>query len=215
MARKKSDTRETVVAKLIEVFFEYGFDGASLSIISERTGLQRASLYHHFPGGKEEMARAVLETSDRWGEEFVRKLAVDTSLSAKDRLVRLNKNIDEIHWHPKQLTPSNAFVIGSKSDEFAKHIQWHYHGCVWLLAELMLACGVPSDVARRRAWEQRIMWEGGLVCSRVLGEMSLFRGLMQRMPEYLLSPPDTPGFLPEDMVLPSFAGKLEQETSSK
>lgn len=204
MARTKSDVRETVVAKLVDVFYEHGFDGTSLSIISERTGLQRASLYHHFPGGKEEMAKAVIETSDRWGEEFIGKLVMDNSIPPKARLEQMMKNLDELHWRPQQLSPSNAFVIGDASEQFSKHVQWHYHTCVWMMTELMVACGIPQEIAKRRAWEQRILWEGGLVCSRVLGDMSLFRGLMQRMPAYLLSPPDTPGFLPETMVLPTF-----------
>lgn len=204
MARTKSDVRETVVAKLVDVFYEHGFDGTSLSIISERTGLQRASLYHHFPGGKEEMAKAVIEYADRWGEEFIAKLVMDNSMPPKMRLEQLMQNLDELHWRPEQLSPSNAFVIGGAREQFSGHIQWHYHTCVWMMTELMVACGIPQEIAKRRAWEQRILWEGGLVCSRVLGDMSLFRGLMQRMPAYLLSPPDTPGFLPETMVLPTF-----------
>lgn len=204
MARTKSDVRETVVAKLVDIFYEHGFDGTSLSIISERTGLQRASLYHHFPGGKEEMAKAVIETSDRWGEEFIGNLVMDNSIPPKARLEQMMKNLDELHWRPQQLSPSNAFVIGGASEQFSKHVQWHYHTCVWMMTELMVACGIPQEIAKRRAWEQRILWEGGVVCSRVLGDMSLFRGLMQRMPAYLLSPPDTPGFLPEAMVLPTF-----------
>lgn len=204
MARTKSDVRETVVAKLVDVFYEHGFDGTSLSIISECTGLQRASLYHHFPGGKEEMAKAVIEYADRWGEEFIAKLVMDNSIPPKMRLEQLMQNLDELHWRPEQLSPSNAFVIGGARAQFSGHIQWHYHSCVWMMTELMVACGIPQEIAKRRAWEQRILWEGGLVCSRVLGDMSLFRGLMQRMPAYLLSPPDTPGFLPEAMVLPTF-----------
>jgi len=42
---------------LTDVFRTYGYEGATLSRISEATGLQRASLYHRFPGGKEAMAR--------------------------------------------------------------------------------------------------------------------------------------------------------------
>ena len=47
---------------LTRVFQTYGYDGATLSRISDATGLQRASLYHRFPGGKEEMAKFVLAT---------------------------------------------------------------------------------------------------------------------------------------------------------
>ncbi len=52
-------TEEELLDRLTSVFRTHGFEGASLSLISKATGLQRASLYHRFPGGKEEMAKAV------------------------------------------------------------------------------------------------------------------------------------------------------------
>lgn len=204
MGRKKSDTRETVVADLVDLFFQHGFDGTTLSLISERTGLHRASLYHHFPGGKEEMARAVIERSDRWGKEFVVGVINDSSKTPPERLRQIMRNTDSIHHHPSQLTPANAFVVGDAAAVFGPHIQqWHYQGLVWMMTELLLACGIAEAVARRRAWEYRIIWEGGLVCTRVMGDMSLFRSLMQKMPDYLLSPPDTEGILPADAPLPA------------
>ncbi len=53
--------RSDAVPLLAELFREHGFAGASLSEITRRTGLGKGSLYHIFPDGKEEMARAVLE----------------------------------------------------------------------------------------------------------------------------------------------------------
>ena len=38
---------------LAEAFRQYGFEGASLSMLSEATGLGNGSLYHFFPGGKD------------------------------------------------------------------------------------------------------------------------------------------------------------------
>ena len=52
--------RADVLPMLGEVFREHGFEGASLAAITARTGLGKGSLYHFFPGGKEEMAAAVL-----------------------------------------------------------------------------------------------------------------------------------------------------------
>ena len=60
--------RSEAVQKLVMVFRQHGYEGATLSKISEATGLGRASLYHHFPGGKQEMARAVLESVAAWFE---------------------------------------------------------------------------------------------------------------------------------------------------
>ncbi len=64
-------TREDVLPVLGEVFREHGFEGASLSVITARTGLGKGSLYHFFPGGKEEMGQAVLAHIDGWFETEV------------------------------------------------------------------------------------------------------------------------------------------------
>ena len=53
-------SRADVIQALIDVFRRCGYDGATLSSISEATGLGRASLYHHFPGGKQEMAAVAI-----------------------------------------------------------------------------------------------------------------------------------------------------------
>ena len=53
-------TKPEMLSRLMDLFREKGFDGASLADISESTGLGKSSLYHHFPNGKEEMALQVL-----------------------------------------------------------------------------------------------------------------------------------------------------------
>ena len=59
-------TDEDLLERLTRVFQDHGFEGASLSRISEATGLEKASLYHRFPGGKNQMAEAVLAHVGRW-----------------------------------------------------------------------------------------------------------------------------------------------------
>ena len=53
-------SKEEVITKLVPVFRRYGYEGATVSRLSEATGLKKASLYYHFQGGKEQMAEAVL-----------------------------------------------------------------------------------------------------------------------------------------------------------
>jgi TetR/AcrR family transcriptional regulator, lmrAB and yxaGH operons repressor len=69
-ARPPAD-RALIVGQLAEVFRDHGFEGASLSVITERTGLGKGSLYNFFPGGKDEMAQAVIDEVDRWFEANV------------------------------------------------------------------------------------------------------------------------------------------------
>jgi AcrR family transcriptional regulator len=53
-------SKQTHVPSLLDLFRQLGYDGVTLSKISQVTGLGKASLYHHFPGGKDEMVETVL-----------------------------------------------------------------------------------------------------------------------------------------------------------
>ena len=48
--------RADVLPQLAEVFRAHGYEGATLALISDATGLGKGSLYNFFPGGKEQMA---------------------------------------------------------------------------------------------------------------------------------------------------------------
>jgi AcrR family transcriptional regulator len=56
MSSRKADLTE----RLKEVFILRGYDGATLVHLAEGAGLSKASLYHHYPGGKPEMAGALV-----------------------------------------------------------------------------------------------------------------------------------------------------------
>ena len=62
---------DDIIDRLMEVFRTVGYDGATLSKLSKATGLQRASLYHRFPGGKKAMAEAVLAHAGAWLDTHV------------------------------------------------------------------------------------------------------------------------------------------------
>ena len=49
-----------LIEALFDIFRNHGYEGTTISLLSEVTGLQKSSLYHHFPKGKEDMLRAVV-----------------------------------------------------------------------------------------------------------------------------------------------------------
>lgn len=55
-----SSQRAELIQRLGQVFRERGYEGATLTQLAAATGLSKASLYHHFPGGKAEMADVLL-----------------------------------------------------------------------------------------------------------------------------------------------------------
>ena len=55
-------TRDEVLEALFRVFRDRGFEGATISEIAKACGLGKASLYHHFPDGKDAMLDALVRT---------------------------------------------------------------------------------------------------------------------------------------------------------
>ncbi len=52
---EKSAARESVLVVAEELFGERGYRGVTLGDVAEALGIRKASLYYHFPGGKEEL----------------------------------------------------------------------------------------------------------------------------------------------------------------
>ncbi len=82
MARSIAE-RADVLPRLAEVFRAHGYEGATLALISDATGLGKGSLYNFFPGGKEQMAMEVLDSIDRWFVDNIYTAAADIDRSGK------------------------------------------------------------------------------------------------------------------------------------
>src|SRR5258708_26088774 len=65
MVARSVAERADVLPRLAEVVRAHGYEGATLALISDATGLGKGSLYNFFPGGKEQMAMEVLTSIDR------------------------------------------------------------------------------------------------------------------------------------------------------
>jgi len=76
MARHASDAREQLLDAAEAIFTRKGYGATTLRDISAGLGLSHASLYYHFPGGKEALFEAVTERNAlRHGEGLSRSMA--------------------------------------------------------------------------------------------------------------------------------------------
>ena len=67
----ETETRTTMVEGAIQLLATRGVHGASLLKVLEHTGAPRGSVYHHFPGGKEELILAALDLTGQRHDRFV------------------------------------------------------------------------------------------------------------------------------------------------
>ena len=96
MAKYYTAEAEKVIGSLISVFRNHGFEGASLSRFTEASGLIKASLYHRFPNGKEQMALAALTEVGRIFSTHV-LAPVDFEEAPLQRLKLVANRLDEFY----------------------------------------------------------------------------------------------------------------------
>ena len=176
MARLVAE-RADVVPVLAELFREHGYEGASLSLISERTGLGKGSLYHFFPGGKEEMAAAVLEEIDGWFEANIFKplreatdplAAVAATLDATEAYFRSGRRVCLV----------GAFALDETRDRFAQAISGYF--AAWRDA-LTSALDRGGHAAARDLAETILAdLQGSLVLARALDDPGIFQRAVAR-----------------------------------
>ncbi len=181
-------SRADVLPALGEVFREHGFEGASLAHITARTGLGKGSLYHFFPGGKEEMATAVLDHIDHWFETEVfaplrtqadGAAAINHMLEAVDRYFRSGNRVCLV----------GAFALGVTRDRFAARLSGYFAAWRAALADALVRVGHPPAVAQDMAEDAVAAIQGALVIARALDDTGAFTRAMDRLRQRLLAAP--------------------------
>lgn len=63
LASKRDDlsTKQRIIRSGLMLFQAHGYHGTGIAMIIGHAGVPKGSFYHHFPGGKEELAAATLE----------------------------------------------------------------------------------------------------------------------------------------------------------
>lgn len=186
MGRKASVEDEELMARLSRVFRDVGYEGATLAVLSDATGLKKASLYHRFPGGKEQMAREVLERAGAWLEEHI-LAPLKGDGEPEDRITAMVKQLDMFYSGGKQACLLNM-LSSSRIHEgpFTAAIKQIFEAWIEALSAVISDVGVDKKVARTRAERGVIMLQGSLVFSRGIGTTRPFREFLKSLPGELL-----------------------------
>ncbi len=67
--------RKAIVQSAVKLFREKGYAATGLNEILADSGAPKGSLYHHFPGGKEELGKAAVKAAGEVVTETLRSLA--------------------------------------------------------------------------------------------------------------------------------------------
>jgi AcrR family transcriptional regulator len=184
MARMIAE-RADVIPVVAEVFRTHGYEGATLSVITEATGLGKGSLYHFFPGGKEALAAAVLEEIERWF--CVNVFAPLTNNRDPEQAVTaMLASVDNYFNGGGKVCIVGVFALGDTRDRFAVEVHRYFLEWIKALAGTLARLGHSRSDAQSFAEEAVAAIQGGLVLARALRDNKAFRRTLQRLKKRLL-----------------------------
>ena len=171
---------------LTDLFREQGFEGATLSMISKATGLKRASLYHRFPGGKQDIALAVTDFTEC---EFKEVLApLHESGNIRSRIRKVARRLGEYYDNGLRSCLVDSLSVGKESDDrdvIAERIAEIMEAFISSFEEIARESGASAKEARIRAEDAVVRFEGSLVLARSTGDTGSFKRWQKALPGIL------------------------------
>jgi TetR/AcrR family transcriptional repressor of lmrAB and yxaGH operons len=176
---------EEVLARLMQTFRKEGYDGASLSEISKCTGLGKSSLYHHFPGGKVEMAERVLSHLEVSLERDLFE-PLRASGSPRKKLDAMLATLDAFYAGGANACLLERLAGSTDRARFRRPLARAFSTWIDAIQSLCEEAGVPSQEARRRAEDAVVRIEGALVVSAGTHDTGPFQRALAELRQKLL-----------------------------
>ncbi len=147
-----SSQRGELIQRLGQVFRDRGYEGATLAQLAVAAGLSKASLYHHFPGGKAEMADALVRDAVTRAERlaFSRLSGPGTP---EERLARFIAGFAEYLEQSGGTCLLGVLSLGSARETLGAGIAAQFQDWRSALAAVFEQAGQKPKRAARRASE--------------------------------------------------------------
>lgn len=181
--------RDELLIRLRETFSRYGYEGTSMTRIAGATGLGKASLYHHFPGGKEQMAAAVIDNIAEWFEQNLFR-PLESNHPPRQRIVAMLETLRRHYDGGQKGCLPAMFALSEERALFGEAIRRFFLRWIAALSQTLTDSGLARDIAHRRAHDGVERIQGALVLSRAVGDGQAFVTMAAELPNQLLAGAD-------------------------
>lgn len=176
----RRSARADLLAALTDVFRTMGYDGATLTLLATATGLSKASLYHHFPGGKAEMAAVLLR--DAVAElERTAFSRLSTDQPADEQLRAFVDGFSEYVGRGERRCLVAVLAEGSAGAAHGATIASQFEEWTHRLAATFEASGYKPKRAQRAAADLLAGLYGGLQLAALQKDPAVFRTQAKRL----------------------------------
>jgi TetR/AcrR family transcriptional regulator, lmrAB and yxaGH operons repressor len=178
-------SKQTHVSTLLQLFRRFGYAGVSLTQISQATGLGKASLYHHFPGGKADMALAAMTQVNEWLETQILPILTRRG-TPMAKFQAMCKETNQFFNAGQNSCLWAVLTMESAGDRlFQPQIRQAFSQWIGAIADVLVQAGLEPAIAKQRGEDAIIAIQGVLIVCHGLQEFSAFQRVLQQLPQKL------------------------------
>ncbi|WP_090364692.1 TetR/AcrR family transcriptional regulator [Mycolicibacterium fluoranthenivorans] len=169
------DTRGRMIDAAIVELQQRGLSGMSFSDVLARSGAARGAIYHHFPGGKTQMAAEAAETNGRQVRGYLAALEATTPRGVVESFVHGIRPVVEASAAGGGCAVA-AVAVGSagESDPLRAVAAASFSSWADQLAERLASAGMDHNAASDLAQMLLAILEGAHVLCRAAGTIEPF-----------------------------------------
>ncbi len=180
---------DVFLATALDLFRTYGFEGVSLKRLAEATGLEKASLYYRYPGGKDEIAMAVAGHVVSWFQDNIFAPLAGGEPTRK-RIEFVAEQLSQFYSGGSKACLMDVLSIPGGSEELQLALRGAMQTWIGVFAQVAMESGLQPEAAQSKAKEAILRIEGSLILARVLGDRTAFERVLQLLPSILTTPTD-------------------------
>jgi TetR/AcrR family transcriptional regulator, lmrAB and yxaGH operons repressor len=173
------------IAAIAELFREHGYHGTSYAQIIKASGLGKGSLYHYFPGGKEDIAKAVLKQIDCWFEENI-FAPLNTDNDPEKVLEKMFVTVDLYFASGQRICLLGSFALYDAKETFSSEIKSYFQRWIKALSTYLQKQGLSEQESRNLAYYTMVTIQGGLVMAQAIDDTDIFRQAISEAKNILL-----------------------------
>jgi AcrR family transcriptional regulator len=172
------DTRERLLTATNELFRRHGYQGTSLKQVTEAAGATIGSLYHFFPGGKDDLTIAAITDS---GEAYRQLFEVfaETATDAASAVVSFFDGAADVLEDTDYIDPcpigTVAREVASTNEALRQATDRVFLRWIETAASTFESDGIPRPAAEELATTVVATLEGGFVLARARRDATLLR----------------------------------------
>ena len=183
---RSTDSRSRMIHAAAQLFRQRGYHATAFSDVIEASGAPRGSIYFHFPGGKQELAREAIVLA---GDEIEQMVAEAAGRSdGPGSFVRtlgdmVAARLESSHYRSGCAIATMVLELAPESEELSAEFEKVFGRWRQALARRFEGWGIAAGRATDLADLVMSVFEGALVVSRAARRIDSFKNAIEVLAE--------------------------------